>query len=205
MEKIEDLIIIGSGPAGYTAAIYAAREGFKPLMISGVVSGGQLMLTNTVENYPGFVDGIMGPDLMETFRKQAEKFGARFINDNVTGVDLDVRPFKISTGDATYLANCVIIATGASAKWLGIESERKFIGKGVSSCATCDSFFYKNKNVIVVGGGDTAMEDSLFLTRFASSVTIVHRRDQFRASGILQQRVKANPKIRILLIRLLMR
>lgn len=199
MEKIEDLIIIGSGPAGYTAAIYAAREDFKPLMISGAVNGGQLMLTNTVENYPGFVDGVMGPDLMEAFRKQAEKFGTRFINDDVVSVDFNTRPFKVSTGDTTYLANCVIISTGASAKWLGIESERKFIGKGVSSCATCDAFFYKNKNVIVVGGGDTAMEDSLFLTRFASSVTIVHRRDQFRASNIMQQRVKANPKIKILL------
>ncbi len=199
MEKIEDLVIIGSGPAGYTAAIYAAREDFKPLMISGITAGGQLMLTSMVENYPGFVDGVMGPDLMETFRKQAEKFGTRFVNDNVTDVDLGSHPFKIMTGDATYLANSIIISTGASAKWLGIESEKKFIGKGISSCATCDGFFYKNKNVIVVGGGDTAMEDSLFLTRFANSVTIVHRRDQFRASGIMQQRVKANPKIKVML------
>jgi thioredoxin reductase (NADPH) len=198
MENIEDLIIIGSGPAGYTAAIYAAREDFKPLVISGITAGGQLMLTSSVENYPGFVEGIMGPELMETLRKQAEKFGTRFVNDNVTDVDLSGKPFKVLTGDATYLANCIIIATGASAKWLGIESEKRFIGKGVSSCATCDGFFYKNKNVVVVGGGDTAMEDSLFLTRFASSVTIVHRRDQFRASVIMQQRVKANPKIKIM-------
>ncbi len=198
MENVEDLVIIGSGPAGYTAAIYAARDDLKPLIISGITAGGQLMLTNAVENYPGFIDGIMGPELMEIFKNQAEKFGARFVNDNVTGVELDVKPFRISTGDATYLANCIIISTGASAKWLGIESEGKLIGHGISSCATCDAAFFRKKDVVVVGGGDTAMEDSLFLTKFANSVTIIHRKDQFRASKIMQERVRSNPKIKII-------
>ncbi len=198
MQDIEDIIIIGGGPAGYTAAIYTAREDFKPLVISGIQSGGQLMLTNVVENYPGFPDGVLGPDLMELFRKQAERFGARLMNENVTEVDFTKRPFKVSVDSKDYYANCVILALGASAKWLNIESERKFIGKGVSSCATCDAPFFKNKNVIVVGGGDTAMEDSLFLTKFASSVTIVHRRDQLRASKIMQERVKSSPKIKMM-------
>ena len=198
MEDTENLIIIGSGPAGYTAALYAAREEFKPLVISGVPSGGQLMLTTLVENYPAFPEGIMGPELMELFRKHAERFGTRFIDENVTSVDFSKRPFKVMVGDKEYAAKCVIIATGASAKWLGIESEQKLMGRGVSSCATCDAPFYKNKNVIVVGGGDTAMEDSLFLTKFASSVTIIHRRGQFRASKIMQEKVKANPKIKIM-------
>lgn len=199
MENIEDMIIIGSGPAGYTAAVYAAREDFKPIVISGIASGGQLMLTNVVENYPGFPNGILGPELMDLFKKQAETFGARIVNDNVMDIDLGSRPFKIVTSDSTYYANSVIISTGASAKWLGIESETKFIGKGVSSCATCDGAFFKKKDVIVVGGGDTAMEDSIFLTKFANSVTIVHRRDQFKASKIMQERAKSNPKIRIML------
>ena len=168
-------------------------------MISGIASGGQLMLTNVVENYPGFPNGILGPELMDLFKKQAETFGARIVNDNVMDIDLGSRPFKIVTSDSTYYANSVIISTGASAKWLGIESETKFIGKGVSSCATCDGAFFKKKDVIVVGGGDTAMEDSIFLTKFANSVTIVHRRDQFKASKIMQERAKSNPKIRIML------
>lgn len=199
MEKTEDLIIIGGGPAGYTAAIYAAREEFKPLVISGVQNGGQLMLTNSVDNYPGFPEGILGPNLMNLFRKQAERFGSRFVDDNVSSVDFSTRPFRINVGDDEYYANCVIVATGASAKWLGIESEQKFIGKGVSSCATCDAPFFKGKDVIVVGGGDTAMEDSMFLTKFANSVTIVHRRDTLRASRIMQEKAKSNPKIKIIL------
>jgi thioredoxin reductase (NADPH) len=198
MENIENLIIIGSGPAGYTAAMYAAREDFKPLMISGAAKGGQLMLTTTVENYPGFPEGIMGPDLMELFRKQAERFGTRFIDDNVTDVDLSSRPFKVMTATGVLQANSIIISTGASARWLGLESEQRLIGHGVSSCATCDAFFYKGKDVIVVGGGDTAMEDSLFLTKFAKSVTIVHRKAEFRASRIMQERVRSNPKIKII-------
>ncbi|MGI0100255.1 MAG: thioredoxin-disulfide reductase [Candidatus Micrarchaeaceae archaeon] len=198
MDAVEDLIIIGSGPAGYSAAMYAAREDFKPLLISGVPGGGQLMLTTLVENYPGFPDGIMGPDLMDILRRHAEKFGARFIDDNVTEVDFSNRPFTVKIGDKEYRANCVIVAPGASAKMLGIESEQRFIGRGVSSCGTCDGPFYKNRKVIVVGGGDTAMEDSLFVAKFASSVTIVHRRDSFRASKIMQEKVKSNPKIKIM-------
>jgi thioredoxin reductase (NADPH) len=199
MDKIEDVIIIGGGPAGYSAAIYTAREDFEPLVISGITAGGQLMLTNEVENYPAFPTGVMGPDLMDLFRKQAENFGARFINDNVTKIDVTSRPFKVNVGDKEYLANSLIIATGASAKWLNIPSEQKFIGKGVSSCATCDAPFFKNKDVIAVGGGDTAMEESLFLTKFAKSVTLIHRRDKFRASKIMQERVWANPKIKVIL------
>lgn len=195
---VEELIIIGAGPAGYTAAIYAARDDLKPLVISGIEPGGQLMLTNTVENYPGFPDGIFGSQLMDLFRKQAEKFGARFVFDEVSSIDFSVRPFKVQVGSSEYSAHALIIATGAKARWLNIESEKKFIGKGVSSCATCDAAFFKGKNVIVVGGGDTAMEDSLYLTSFASSVTIVHRRDQFRASKIMQDRVFANNKIKII-------
>ena len=199
MENIEDLIIIGGGPAGYTAAMYTAREDFKPLVISGVLNGGQLMLTTLVENYPGFPEGIMGPDLIALFRKQAERFGARFVDDNVTDVDFSKKPFRVTVADKQYLANCVIIALGASARWLDIESEKKFVGKGVSSCGTCDGPFFKNKDVIVVGGGDTAMEDSLFVAKFARSVTVVHRRDAFRASKVMYEKVKANPKIKIML------
>ena len=193
----EDLIIIGSGPAGLTAAVYAAREDFKPLVITGLSSGGQLLLTTKVENYPAFPDGIDGPDLVENMRKQAEKFGARFANEDAVDIDLSSRPLKIKTNSSAYEAKCLIIATGASAKWLGIPSEQKYIGKGVSSCATCDAPFFKGKNVVVVGGGDTAMEDSLFLTKFVESVTIVHRRDSFRASKIMQERVLTNPKIKV--------
>ncbi|MGD0728970.1 MAG: thioredoxin-disulfide reductase [Candidatus Micrarchaeaceae archaeon] len=198
MENAENVIIIGAGPAGYTAAMYTAREDFKPIVITGIARGGQLMLTTKIENYPGFPEGILGPDLMDMFSKQAESFGTRFINDNVTDIDLSKSPFRISVGNDTYYAKAVILAMGASAKWLNIESEQKFIGKGVSSCATCDAAFFKHKNVIVIGGGDTAMEDSLFLTKFADSVTIVHRRNEFRASKIMQSRVLANPKIRVL-------
>ncbi len=195
---VEDIIIIGSGPAGLTAALYTAREVFNPLVISGMAAGGQLLLTNEVENYPGFPDGVLGPELMDMMRKQAGRFGARFVDGDATAADFKSRPYKVSVGSQTFEANCVIVATGASANWLGIESERKFIGKGVSSCATCDAPFFKDKSVIVVGGGDTAMEDSIFLTKFASSVTIVHRRDQFRASNIMQERAKSNPKIKFI-------
>ena len=173
----ENVVIIGGGPAGLTAAIYAARDGFNPLVVSGINVGGQLMLTTTVENFPGFEDGVEGPVLMERLKRQAEKFGARFVQDDVTDIDLSSNPYRITVGSQNYEARAVILATGASARWLGIESEAKFIGRGVSSCATCDAAFFKDKNVIVVGGGDTAMEDSVFLTRFANSVTIVHRRD----------------------------
>lgn len=197
MPGVEDVIIIGSGPAGYTAAIYLSREEFKPLMIAGLEQGGQLTLTTTVENYPGFPDGVQGSDLMLRFMAQAEKFGTRFVSASATGVDFKHRPFKVLVGSDTYLANSVILAPGASAKWLGLESEETFIGKGVSNCATCDAPFYKNKNVVVVGGGDTAMEDSLFLTKFASSVTIIHRRHEFRASKIMQERIMSNNKIKV--------
>ena len=199
MQNVEDVIIIGGGPAGYTAAIYTAREDFKPLVISGIQSGGQLMLTNTVENYPGFPEGVLGPDLMALFRQQAERFGARLMDENVTEIDLSKKPFRIVADSKEYYANCVILATGASAKWLNLESEQKFIGRGVSSCATCDAPFFKKKDVVVVGGGDTAMEDSLFLTKFVNTVTIVHRRNELRASRIMQERVKSNPKIKLVL------
>ena len=197
INMVEDLIILGSGPAGYTAALYAAREGFNPLLITGVNIGGQLILTTVVENYPGFPEGIFGADLMDMMKKQAERFGTRFAYENVTGVDFSKRPFRIKTDSKEYESKCVIIATGASANWLGIPSEQGFIGRGVSSCATCDGPFFKGKDVIVVGGGDTAMTDSLFLTKFAKSVTIVHRRGEFRASKIMQERVFANGKIKV--------
>lgn len=195
--ETENLIIIGSGPAGYTAALYASRENLNPLMISGFTKGGQLMLTTVVDNYPGFPEGIMGPELMELMKKQAEKFGTRFIDDNVSSVDLKKSPLEVKVGDKSYYSKAIIISTGASSKWMEIPSEKKFIGKGVSSCATCDAFFFKNKDVIVVGGGDSAMEEASFLTKFANSVTIVHRRGEFRASKIMQDRVMSNPKIKI--------
>lgn len=196
---VEDVIIIGSGPAGYTAAIYCAREDFKPLMISGSVNiGGQLTLTTTVENYPGFPDGVQGPELMGMFEKQAKRFGTRILHEDVIDIDLSSRPFKVKTASQEYEANAVIISTGASAKWLGLSAEQRLIGKGISSCATCDGAFFRNKDVVVVGGGDTAMEDSLFLTRFAKSVTILHRRGEFRASKIMQGKVLNNPKIRVM-------
>jgi thioredoxin reductase (NADPH) len=195
---VEKVIILGSGPAGLSAAIYTAREGFEPLVIGGYSGGGQLVLTTLVENVPGFPDGVMGPEYMTLLLKQAKKFGARIIDKDVTKIDLKTRPFKVYVEDQVYEAHSVIIATGANAKYLGLQSEKKFMGRGVSSCATCDAVFYKNKKVIVVGGGDTAMEDSLFLTRFAAEVTIVHRRDAFRASKIMQERVMANPKIKVI-------
>jgi thioredoxin reductase (NADPH) len=193
-----DVIIIGSGPAGLTAAIYSTRADLKTLVISGVKWGGQLMLTTLVENFPGFPEGIQGPDLMANMRKQAERFGTEFVDDNFTSADFSSKPFKISVGDKTYESKSVIIATGADTKWLGVPGEQEKIGRGISSCAPCDAAFFRNKNVIVVGGGDSAMEEALVLTKFADSVTLVHRRDSFRASEIMQKRVKENPKIKIM-------
>lgn len=195
---VEKLIIIGSGPAGYTAAIYSSRALLQPLMFEGEEAGGQLMITTEVENYPGFPEGVTGPELMDHMRKQAERFGTRMVRKLVTKVDLSSRPFKVWVGNDMYQSKAVIIATGAKAKYLGLPSEKTFANKGVSACATCDGAFFKNMDVAVVGGGDTAMEEATFLTRFAKKVYLIHRRDSFRASKIMAEKALQNPKIEVL-------
>ena len=192
------VIIIGSGPAGYTAAVYAARANLAPLMLTGLPAGGQLTLTTLVENYPGFVDGIQGPELMETMKKQAERFGTEMIAEDATAVDFRRQPFVVRAGDASYESHTVIIATGATAKLLGLDAETKLMGRGVSTCATCDGYFFKDQNIMVVGGGDSAMEEALFLSRLGRKVDVVHRRDSLRASKIMQERALKNPKIEFL-------
>ena len=199
MEKIYPLLIVGTGPAGMTAAIYSARANLTPLIFEGKEPGGQLTLTTEIENFPGFIHGIQGPELMDNMRKQAQRFGAEFINDKVIQVDLSKRPFKIETENgSTYYSQSLILSTGASAKFLGLPREKELTGKGISTCATCDGFFYQGRIVHVVGGGDTAMEDASFISKFAKSVTIIHRRDKFRASKPMIDRVMKNPKIQVL-------
>src|SRR5215470_9410094 len=195
MATTRKIVIVGSGPAGYTAAIYAARANLAPLMLTGAQFGGQLMLTTLVENYPGFVEGIQGPELMETMQKQAAHFGAEMINDDVTEVDFSRRPFVLKAGDQTFESDTVVIATGASSKLLGLPAESKLMGRGISTCATCDGFFFKDQNIMVVGGGDSALEEALYLSRLGRKVEVVHRRDTLRASKIMQDRAFKNPKI----------